>query len=221
MRQLTFFLCSLVLLAGTVAGGWYHGQTSRRWGVKHDERIAGDRLETPLPQSFGNWKYEDKRDFSEEVVNVLQCEGYINHIYVNQQTGDMVTVAVLVGPHGPVAVHTPEICYSSRNYSIAAGREKKTIKTKDGREHSLWQLALEPQKADLLPQTVLYGWSTGTTWEAAEHPRFSYGGTSHLYKVQLAVTSPAKIADYDPAEDFLSSFLSELQPKLVEGDHRD
>jgi hypothetical protein len=217
MRQLTFLLCSLVLLAGTVAGGWYHGQTNNRWGVKPDERVAGDRLKTMLPQNVGNWKYVDKREFSEDVENMLQCKAYLNHIYENQQTGDVVTVAVLVGPHGPVAVHTPEICYSSRDYSIAAGREKKTIKTKDGREHSLWQLLLEPRTADLLPQTVVYGWSTGTTWEAAEHPRFSYGGTSHLYKVQAAVLSPAKIADYDPAEDFLSSFLSELQSKLVEG----
>jgi hypothetical protein len=220
MRQLTFFLCSLILLAGTVAGGWYHGQASRRWGEQPDERVAADRLNTPLPQSFGSWKYKNEHKFAEDVKEMLQCRAYINHVYENEQTGDVVTVAVIVGPHGPVAVHTPEICYSSKDYSIAAGREKKPIQTKDGREHSLWQLGLEPREPGQLPLTVLYGWSTGTTWEAAEHPRFSYGGTSHLYKVQAAVISPAKKADYDPAEDFLTSFLSELETKLVEGDHR-
>lgn len=217
MRQLTFLLCSLLLLAGTVAGGWYHGQASRRWGEQPDERVAADRLVTPLPESFGNWKYQYKHEFSKEVKNVLQCRAYINHVYENQQTGDVVTVAVIVGPHGPVAVHTPEICYSSRDYSIAAAREKKSLQTRDGREHSLWNLEMEPREADQLPLTVLYGWSTGTTWEAAEHPRFSYGGASHLYKVQAAVLSHSKIVDYDPGADFLAHFLSELETKLVEG----
>ena len=68
-------------------------------------------------------------------------------------------------------------------------------------------------------QRVLYGWSTGSRWEATKHPRFGYGGVSHLYKLQLAASLlnvQAGADDSDPTRDFLAQFLTQLNGRLVD-----
>jgi hypothetical protein len=129
---------------------------------------------------------------------------------------------VIVGQPGPVSVHTPEICYSSRDYTVAGSRTKHEVVAADGRRHTFWKLALDANNVEGMPLEVIYGWTTGTQWEATEHPRYLFGGLSHLYKLQLAavVSDRRSSTDFDPVQDFLTGFLSQLQPKLVESSLR-
>jgi hypothetical protein len=222
MKSLTFAVCSLVLLLGTLGAGWMQRNMSHTWGNPRDRERAGDRLLTTLPAQLGDWRFHKDAPFTPAVLAMLQEPVHISKVYENMRTGDIVTVAVIVGHPGPVAVHTPEVCYSSRDYQVPSSRKSTEIKTPGGRAHSLWTLRLAPKEPDDLPLTVMYGWSTGTTWEAAEHPRYSYGGLSHLYKLQLAVTSHEQSSEdgYDPARDFAQAFVAQLEPLLVESDHR-
>jgi hypothetical protein len=216
MRSISLAICGLLAVAGTVAAGWSQGRLTNRWGPQPDAALAADRLNVPLPQQAGNWRLEREQPFADAVVRVLQCPAHISRVYVHEQTGDFATVAVIVGPHGPVAVHTPEICYSSRDYSIAGPRKEAQIRDAAGESHTLWDLSLKANDLDGNSLRVLYGWSSGTAWEAAKHPRFSYGGLPHLYKLQVAVTVQSDATGFDPAEDFLTQFVAQLQPRLVE-----
>lgn len=222
MKSLTFAVCSLILLAATIGAGWMQQSMSHSWGSPRDREVAGKRLLSALPEQMGDWRFDRDVPFTPAVLEVLQKPDHISKVYENMRTGDVVTVAVIVGHPGPVAVHTPEICYSSRDYQVPASRERQEIRAADGKTHGLWTLHLAPREPGELPIQVMYAWSTGTTWEAAEHPRYSYGGLSHLYKVQLAVASPEAPTQngYDPAVDFATTFLSHLQPLLVESDQR-
>lgn len=216
MKSLSLVLCSSLVLAGTVAAGWVQGQLTNRWGPRPDAQLAAEQLQIPLPDRVGNWRLELERQFQPEVVRVLQCPAHISRVYVHDQTGDVATIAVIVGPPGPVAVHTPEICYSSRDYTITGERKATPLADADGREHALWDLSLKANDLSAASLRVLYGWSTGTSWEAAQHPRFGYGGLPHLYKLQLAVTAhPDAASEFDPARDFLTNFVAQLQPRLV------
>jgi hypothetical protein len=222
MKSITFVVCSVILLVSTVAAGWMQRSMSHAWGNPRDRELAASKLSLPLPEQFGDWRFDRSVPFSQEVLDVLGKPMHISHVYENMRTGDVVTVAVIVGHPGPVAVHTPEICYSSRDYKFPSARTRQVVKPADGRSHALWTLGLDPKEPGDLPLKVMYAWSTGTTWEAAEQPRYSYGGLSHLYKLQLAVgvTTQSTEAGFDPATDFLTNFLPQLQPKLVESDHR-
>lgn len=216
MKSIPLLICATAALAGTVGVGWMQGQLTNRWGPRPDAQLAAEKLAAPLPDRVGNWRLEREEPFREEVIRVLQCPAHISRVYVHDQTGDVATVAVIVGPHGPVAVHTPEICYSSRDYTITGERKEAKIKATDGHEHAFWELTLNANDLDGGSLRVLYSWSTGTTWEAAERPRFSYGGVRHLYKLQLAVTEHRDAAsEFDPAQDFMTNFVAQLQPKLV------
>jgi Protein of unknown function (DUF3485) len=217
MKPLSAFVAFLVLLAATLATGWLHGRLTNRWDVPVDSKFAADQLSVSLPSQAGNWKLLLEDKFSDEVVRVLQCPAHINRVYEHEQSGDVVNVAVIVGPPGPISVHTPEICYTSRDYTTTGERHKVSVADGGSASHTMWELPLKSNdhRKNL---RVLYAWSTGTAWVAAEYPRFSYGGLPHLYKLQLSViTNPhSTSSEFDPGQDFLQHFLAQVQPQLVE-----
>jgi hypothetical protein len=149
---------------------------------------------------------------------VLQCPAYITRVYEHQQTGDVVNVAVLLGPPGPISVHTPEVCYSSREFTPDGDRRRTPVTDQAGMEHTLWQLPLKTNDFDASSLRVFYGWTTGSKWGAPEYPRYLFGSLPHLYKLQVAVTDhPAsKAINFDAGKDFLECFLPQLQPQMVE-----
>ncbi len=218
MKHILFAGCTLVLLVSTVAAGLLHGRLTNSWKQSPTSRVARERLAAALPQDFGNWRFDHEAEFPPAVLEILEQPAYFSRVYQHVQTGDTVTVVVIVGQPGPVSVHTPEICYSSRDYTVAGDRQKQEIVAADGRRHELWKLSLDANQADALPLEVMYGWTTGTAWEATDRPRYAFGGLSHLYKLQLAAVAPPRRreGDFNPVQDFLTGFLSQLQPQLVE-----
>lgn len=207
----------LLALAGTLGTGYLHGRMTNRWGLGRQAHSAAEQLRVPLPEAAGHWRLRREEPFPKAVVQVLQCPAHISRVYEHQQTGDVVMVAVIVGPPGPVAVHSPEICYSSRDYTIDGPRREAQFKDASGQQHALWELSLKANELDRVPLKVFYGWTPGGPWQATPQPRFRFGGLSHLYKLQLSVTQhPASEAiQFNAAEDFLLHFLAQLQPRLV------
>jgi len=217
MKYVIPVLSIAVLLAGTLGAGALHGRMTRRWGMGTEAQSAAERLLMALPPEVGNWQLRHESPLTAEVLNVLQCPAHISRVYEHQQTGDVATVAVLLGPPGPISVHTPEICYSSRDFSLSGERRKIGISIPGGAEHGLWELPLKTNNVHAASLRVLYAWSAGGAWEAARHPRFGYAGLSHLYKLQVAVTAAPveKSSKFDAGRDFLEGFLAQLQPRLI------
>lgn len=219
MLRLLPLACFALLLLGTAATGYVQGRITNRWGARPSAQQAADLLKQPLPQEAGSWRLEEESELPPAAARMLQYPTCVNRSYVHQQTGDRVRMFVLVGHPGPVSVHTPEVCYSSQDYSIAADRAKVVIETDGQHSHEFWELPLKPKHAlHHEPLRVFYAWSTGSRWEAAAQPRFGYGGLPHLYKLQIAVETNAgsKAKDFDPGQDFLRCFLDQLQSRMVE-----
>lgn len=215
MKLLTYFVSAAVILLGTLLGGWLQGRMITRWGADELLAAAGKRLDSPLPEQVGGWRFIQETKFEPEVVRMLQCPAHVSRVYVHQQTGDTVSIAVIVGPPGPVAVHTPEVCYSAQDYAITSDRAPLKVVDSSQREHQLWQVSLEPRTATAGPQRVLYAWGTGGPWLASGNPRINHAGEPYLYKIQLAGPTVQANAEFDPCQDFLRSFLPELQTLLV------
>lgn len=218
MKYVTFTICAAVLLIGTAVAGYLHGNMTNSWKENPRSQAAGQRLESLPKTDFGNWRLLQENEFPPGVLTILEQPAYFSRTYQHVQTGDTVTVAVIAGHPGPVSVHTPEICYSSRDYSIAGDRKRQEITAADGRQHELWKLSLSANQPGATPLEVMYGWTTGTAWEATEQPRYSFGGLSHLYKLQVAAAVPERRTkdEFDPVQDFMVGFLGQLQPRLVE-----
>src|SRR5438874_3367837 len=124
--------------------GWSHSRP--------DERILEKKLEE-FPGDFGSWEVQQALSLTPYVQNVLECRSYLHRHYVHRESGKAVTVAVVVGPAGPISVHTPEICYSTRDYKLHEDRLRTTIRLEPAPAR-LWKTTLYPTGTDQGPLRV-------------------------------------------------------------------
>ncbi len=222
MKSTGAFVAGGVIVVLTIMVGVVHGHLSRRWGTPTNVVAAGKGLEQ-VPYVIGDWhcakpaKLPTKvnSELEESTAQMLHCNGAVSRIYENVVTGERVAVAVLLGPSGTIAVHTPEICYSSQDYQISAQRVlwKPDESATDGDE--LWDLRMEGKGVSKIPLRVLYGWTVNKRWQASKSPRFEFGGSDYLYKLQLSGPVPTDASQGDPCKEFLAVFLPELRLHMI------
>ena len=205
------FVLPLVLsvtigLVSSFAHGWLDG----RWVDRPNIEAIAAQLKD-LPSEFGDWSLVENQQLSESTLSLLQCYGYSSQTYQNARTGRRVNVAVLFGPRGPIAVHTPEVCYSGQGL-IPAGNTEQEVISVEGGDHTVWRVNFR-SKLDSKPELeAYYAWSDGGVWQAAKHPRVWL--TGRLYKIQLAC-HPTQAGEVSDAVMFLQQYLPKLQPLLV------
>jgi len=206
----------LFVAAGTtLAAGEIHGRLTGRWGPPTVMVDAAAKLQD-IPTELGDWQMEDSSRISEAAVTQLQCAGYINRTYENRKTGQTVSVTLLIGPAAPVSIHTPEICYSSTQFTVLGQRQHVAVRGK-GSGEQFWALTLGSRDVHDNTLRVYYAWNDGAGWSAPERPRFSFTGRPYLYKMQLAAYVPAGETDFsqDPCHAFLESCLAEIEDHLT------
>lgn len=203
---LSFWLAAITVGVFSLASGIAYGWLDGRWVAPADLRPVVDGL-SELPESVGDWGLLKKDTLSENIVNTLRCYGYCNRTYVNVKTGTQVTVAVLFGPRGPIAVHTPEICYSSAGVTPKGPRKPVTVEA-NNLNHTVWQLELMSKMDGSPSLEVHYAWSDGNQWFASEHPRF--WPANKLFKIQLA-SSPTPPGQASESIEFLKVFFPSIQ----------
>jgi hypothetical protein len=214
-------VCLLVLLG--VVSGVVHGRLTNRWGAPPELKAAGKTLATP-PRACGDWKLLRTEEIGESTVNQLQCPGYLNAVYERQKKGaprDVVRVAILVGPAGPIAVHTPEICYANVDYELSDDRKPAEIgatRSATGQSaNELWRVTLKSRGVDGYLLRVYYGWSVAGDWRASKRPRIEFAGQPYLYKIQAAAVLPSALPGQeapDPCREFLTEFLPAIQDRI-------
>lgn len=208
MKRLYILLGVVLAVALTVSSGVLQGRMRNRWGPSPDTLRAADKLAEVSPQ-FGDWRLRSSGKLGDTSEKMLECAGYFIRNYQNQATGDLVSVTLLLGPPGPISVHTPEICFPSRNYKVLGKREQVAIHGADGGDDQFWALGYKANnlRGDML--RVYYAWSPGNRWSATGDPRFKYAGQPYLYKIQLSAPLPAgaDLQADDPCKKFLEDFL--------------
>jgi hypothetical protein len=222
MSRVIFTIACVTFVAGTLASGWWHARFSNRWGRNSQFEVAAAKLGRELPKKFGPWRHIKPQEFEKDVKEALGAAAILSGLYINEQTGDHIVVALLAGPSGPLSVHTPEICYAATDYEVVGDSQAKEVTDRRGARHTYWQLHANSRSATLPNLRVIYAWNRGNEWEATRGPRFALAGVPLVYKLQLAGPPREKQAtsSYDPCEDFLSHFLAEIQPRVAPANSR-
>src|SRR5262249_3178889 len=101
--------------AGLVGAGIVHGFWTDRWSASADVEQAAERL-SAVPVRFGDWEGQDVEVKPGQVgAGVAGC---LQRRFVNKVTGQSVVIALVNGRPGPVATHTPEVCYGASGYVV-------------------------------------------------------------------------------------------------------
>ncbi len=221
-RTVLSLLGVAIILGSSVA----HGLWTLRWtGVRLLE-AAGAQVPL-IPKEFGDWTSEEIK-VNKRQMDQAGAYGYFSRRYVNRTSGQALVVMFLCGQSGPIAAHTPTICFPGSGMELMAP-EKRYSPRRD--ESSSWgdvywadfkgNISGHPSRVRLF-----WAWSAnGYTWQAPEYPRVALAGKPYLFKIfvhreldQLdsKESKPASL-DGDPCVEFLREFLPEVKKTVRAG----
>ena len=211
MKRLWFAVAVVLAVGLTILSGVLHGRASNRWGPVADTLAAANKLKE-IPNEFGDWRLQSSEELDKTSLDMLQPAAYLVNRYQNRQTGDVVDMFLLLGPPGPVSVHTPEVCFGTKNYKSRGERQKVAIRGSAGGDDEFWALDFKTisLRGDLL--RTYYAWSPGDRWQALKDARFWSAGLPYLYKIQLSCLLPPGTTDPQSSDDPCRKFLQDFVP---------
>jgi hypothetical protein len=202
-----FYTLLVTCLVVTLISGAIRGRMDQRWGPTPEMLAAADRV-VAIPTDLGPWQAVTRDHLNADAAAMLRCTGNIFRVYVHQPTGKQVTVVFMVGPSGPLVMHTPDACYRSGNYSQHQSRAKRQIIDRQGQPHEFLVTTFQENAAGNRLLRVYYSWNQSGEWKAPLAARTAFAGVPMLYKIQVATHD---IADIDAGEMFLRDALPELR----------
>src|SRR5262249_15661213 len=154
---------AILLVIGT---GLVHGYWTDRWSRDELGTSAGESLQA-LPMFLAEWE-------GQEIDTKFQLtpglNGQLLRRYINRQTGEGVTLAIICGRPGPVSIHTPEVCYGGSGFTI---KERKTIKAPygDNNPDFFTAKAIRSRVTEQTTLRLFWAWNAGGDWRVSESPR--------------------------------------------------
>lgn len=199
-------LTALPLLVGA---GVAEGLWTNRWTSAAALQTAAGRL-ADVPPSAGAWEGETL-PLEKRQADLAGLRGYLYRRYAHATTGDTLSVLVVCGRPGPVAVHTPDVCYGGAGFEKAGRPERWNAGHLDAGAQ-FWSARFKKPGVTGEQLRIRWAWATAGPWQAADNPRLAFAGSASLYKIYLIqqVTGTEDSA----AEDFLRRFLPQLRQAL-------
>ena len=218
MSWIRFSLTVILVVAATASVALMQGRAYHRWGLSDSVRKAGDRLQE-FPRDFDNWHMTSASNLDEESRNELQCVSELVRVYRNAKTGDQVSLLLILGPTGPTAVHTPEVCIGRREFEPLGDRREVAV---GGGSDRFWSKRFKALNVHGEPLSVYWAWNTDGCWLVPKDARYRFAGLPFLYKAQVTCGFDGR-TDGDPDDAgrrFLDDFVR-VAPKYIVPDLRD
>jgi hypothetical protein len=223
------YLLLPLAFAAVLIPGLVHGLWTGRWGSSEQLEHFAARL-SDVPTVLGDWKGEDlppdeRQNARSELTRSL------TRVYRNRTTGQEIVIFLGCGRPGPVALHTPDVCYVGAGCRLNGPEQRQTFAQKKPHAESEFKTAAFTKSTPLGEQLiqVYWAWSADGLWQAPAVPRFTFGREPALYKlyVQYAFAADAqRVTDAQRKEldvgcrEFINLLLPELQKALFAPDRR-
>jgi hypothetical protein len=207
LKPISLIIWSIVA-AATLASGLLQGHFRHRWGNPQSASLAAEELQR-LPARLGDWQTVQTFYLSDNEQQTLQAFGHLGRVYRHQRTGETISLSVIIGPFGPTAAHTPEVCLTSSQYQPQSGRQSLTLPDS---ADTFWTVVFNSTDVEQRRLRVTYAWAFAGPWTAAKQPRFQFAASPYLYKLSLSSSSPDDAASLETCRQFLESLLPELAP---------
>lgn len=195
----------LIVGAGLVQGKW-----TNRWGRSPELAALAARFDT-VPLVIGDWTGQSFELPARERA-AAGAEACLARRYVHRDRGVAVTVLLLGGLPGDLAVHTPDVCYPGAGYTL--GRPAPVeVRYGPDRTPARLRTALAARRGtDPSVLRIFWSWNATRGWAVPDEPRWSFAAVPALCKLYVVrETAGAGIEpEADPCHDFLTVFLPEL-----------
>jgi Protein of unknown function (DUF3485) len=210
----TFLALTAPLLLVTL--GLAHGRLTNRWATSPELAAAVERLQR-VPLTVGEWQGQDE-ELDARQVRIGELDGYVLRRYENAATGASVSVLLVCGRPGPIAAHSPEVCYRGLGYQMAGAVGPYKVEADGLPGAAEFQTArfVKDEAGGSRSLRIVWSWNGDGKWRAPGNPRFAYAGRPCLYKfyVVRGMASAEEKPEEDPSREFLKQFLVELDRAL-------
>lgn len=206
---------SLVVLSVASLVGAFVCRTLASGGDQERLLQLASKGVSELPTTIGTWRMLKSEPMDEAALNILKCRAHESRVYIDDQTGDNISVILLAGVAGPIVAHTPEACYSSTEFDIDESAKPEIVRQTGDRADTFGRVAFRSKSLAAHRQEVYYAWRKHNgPWEAPHSPRLALGGQPMLYKLQIATGGAANSSDNSYSADTMRRFLNDLLPIL-------
>jgi hypothetical protein len=203
-------------LTVVIAAGVVHGLWTDRWVAAEQPTSAAARLDQ-LPMVLGDWEGQTVEIDARDLESIA---GYLSRRYVNRRDHDEVSVFLVCGRSGPVAIHTPDLCYAASGYEVGPRTVYAAPQDPDRPAAEFFTAQCKKTKATGQTQLrIFWSWYAGGAWRVAENPRLTFVRNPVLYKLYLVhktVSASAPFAE-DPCNDLMKHLLPELERTVFSG----
>ena len=200
-----------IVVPAILAAGFVHGRWTDRWTPSRAVAEAVNRL-TRVPLEIGDWHGQDF-EIDKRAISMAGIDGYVSRRYDSPRLG-AVSILLVCGRPGPIAAHTPEVCYGGAGYE--AIREPAEVGVAAGANDPLATFFAStfamPNAPDRVPLRLLWSWNGAGTWEVSTNPRLGFARYPCLYKLYL-IRETTRTDDPD-LDDSIQSFARSLLPEL-------
>ena len=215
-----------------VAGGVVHGMLTGRW--THSDMTGIAARVHQVPTQINDWVCIEEGSVSDEELKLAELHSYVMRHYRNQRTGAIVTMLLMCGPTGPVAVHPPTACYAGQGYeqigdvavhrvvlTQPAGPNPSSPNSTETQRLMTAQFR-KPGRGSGQKARIFWSWSTNGSWSTPTSPRLEFAGSPALFK--LYVTQEAHdllpLDGTTPPEEFLRELLPVLRQSVFSSEPR-
>ena len=211
MKRTLLITGAVVLL---LTSGLVHGLWTERWGTSQALADASARV-AHVPLEIGAWT-GTAIPVDADAFAQAGAQTYWSRTY-RHETGKSVTVILMCGRAGRMAVHTPEVCYRGIGYEMNGAIS--TYTGGDAAKSEFRAARFFRQQGTVSQLRILWSWNDGRAWQAPANPRWQFRGAPYLYKLYIVREAAGDLPnlDTDPAVEFIRELIPALERSLSRG----
>ena len=210
MKRTVITALAIVVVLAT---GIVHGIWTGRWEFSDEPGASVARLPN-VRMELDDWQGQTLDAESQQLGDASAC---LLRRYTNRVTGACVTVFLLCGRPGPVAIHPPDSCYAAGGYEIATPSQFKAPGETDTPPAEFRVARMRKKRAGEHSQLrIFWSWNDGNGWHVPADPRWTFASAAVLFKLYLVRELPdfEEPLDDDPSIDLMRRLLPELDKVL-------
>src|SRR5262249_38640128 len=156
----------LIISCGIAEGFW-----TNRWTSSGEIQAAVLKLEQ-VPMTLGPWQAQ-ARELDADQIRAAQLSGYLSREYVHRSTRKSISILLVCGRAGPVAVHPPDACYRGAGYEPTAAYVRQAIVCEALNSPAEFFTAIFGKEESVVPDLlrIYWSWNASGTWQAPDNPR--------------------------------------------------
>lgn len=210
----------LLLAYGLAEGYW-----TNRWSLPTELAQAPARL-AAIPRVMASWEGEDDQ-LDPRQARRGEIQASLLRRYTNRVTGEQISVLLVCGRPGPIAVHSPAVCLGGAGYILQQPETVAEIPGSDkAGDNSFWVgRFVKPEESAPELIELHWSWNARGDWQAVQRPRLFFARERLLYKlyVSRALSRPSESVssiateESSTVQEFLKLFLPEVKRALFPG----